>query len=70
MRITNTDLARHFNPLPRKEGDCSKGKKCSANIYFNPLPRKEGDQACQQSVDRRCKNFNPLPRKEGDCKFR
>ena len=34
---------RHFNPLPRKEGDQNTLYNTGTFFDFNPLPRKEGD---------------------------
>ena len=35
---------KHFNPLPRKEGDRNTIPDTIHNVNFNPLPRKEGDR--------------------------
>ena len=34
---------KHFNPLPRKEGDYFSRAASDEGKHFNPLPRKEGD---------------------------
>ena len=41
---------RHFNPLPRKEGDGDLYSIKISDCYFNPLPRKEGDSSGLQSL--------------------
>ena len=58
-------LPADFNPLPRKEGDNSRGRILHRGRHFNPLPRKEGDSWRTMLIDFLL-NFNPLPRKEGD----
>ena len=62
-RVTITQ--GYFNPLPRKEGDCTDLHYLCIAVNFNPLPRKEGDRRVFPSFIGRW-DFNPLPRKEGD----
>ena len=59
-------MPKHFNPLPRKEGDC---KNFGSNLFtycisIHSLVKRE---TCKpDGVDLQNLYFNPLPRKEGD----
>ena len=48
ITLLTFQIINHFNPRPRKEGDCHFAFCKLPNIHFNPRPRKEGDKALMQ----------------------
>ena len=65
MRSGNCLQSKHFNPLPRKEGDglcclvLARGKS-----HFNPLPRKEGDVIVAEIAKRTTISIHSLVKRE------